>query len=255
MHTNTTTNRYGSIAAEIYDIDKPVGAMPDTAFHLERFAGFGGRILEPACGSGRTLMPLLDAGCDAAGFDPSEDMLERCRTLCAARGYSPDLSRQRFEDFRYDHSFEAILVPAGSFTLIDRFETAMAVLRRFRDSLVVGGIVVLDIQPVRFLDPAGEDRRQWSAPNGDLLTLEGKRVTTDWLAQRVENRIRYERWRDNRLIETQLESMAQRFWGLEEFALALGAAGFGEIKVAGDYDRTRAPRSRARILTFEATRL
>lgn len=255
MHTNTTTNRYGSIAAEIYDIDKPVGAMPDTAFHLERFAGFGGRILEPACGSGRTLMPLLDAGCDAAGFDPSEDMLERCRTLCAARGYSPDLSRQRFEDFRYDHSFEAILVPAGSFTLIDRFETAMAVLRRFRDSLVVGGIVVLDIQPVRFLDPAGEDRRQWSAPNGDLLTLEGKRVTTDWLAQRVENRIRYERWRDNRLIETQLEPMAQRFWGLEEFALALGAAGFGEIKVAGDYDRTRAPRSRARILTFEATRL
>lgn len=255
MHTSTTTNRYGSIAAEIYDIDKPIGAMPDTAFHLERFAGFGGRVLEPACGSGRTLLPLLKAGCDAAGFDPSPDMLERCRGLCAESGYAPDLSDQTFEDFHYDHPFEAILVPAGSFTLIDRFETAMAVLRRFRDSLVVGGVVVLDIQPVRFLDPAGEDRRQWTAPNGDLLTVEGNRVTTDWLAQRVENRIRYERWRDNRLVEAQVEPMAQRYWGLEEFALALGAAGFGEIKVAGDYDRTRAPRSRARTLTFEATRL
>lgn len=254
MHTNTTTNRYGSIAAEIYDIDKPVGALPDTAFHLERFASFSGRILEPACGTGRTLLPLLKAGCDAAGFDPSPDMLERCRALCAESGFAPDLTSQRFEDFQYDHPFEAILVPAGSFTLIDRFETAMAVLRRFRDCLVVGGVVVLDIQPVRSLDPAGEDRRQWSAPNGDLLTVEGKRVTTDWLAQRVEYRIRYERWRDNRLIDTQLEPMAQRYWGLEEFALALGAAGFCDIKVAGDYDRMRAPRSRARTLTFEAIR-
>ncbi len=255
MHANTTTNRYGSIAAEIYDIDKPIGAMPDTAFHLERFAGFGGRILEPACGSGRTLLPLLEAGCDVTGFDPSGDMLERCRVLSAERGYAPELSDQRFEDFHYDDPFDAILVPAGSFTLIDRFEAAMAVLRRFRDHLVVGGVVVLDIQPLRFLDPAGEDRRQWTAANGDLLTLEGWRVKTDWLAQRAEATLRYERWRDNRLVEAQLEPMSQRYWGLEEFALALVTAGFGEIKVAGDYDRTRAPRPNARTLTFEATRM
>ncbi len=255
MHANTTTNRYGSIAAEIYDIDKPIGAMPDTAFHLERFAGFSGRILEPACGSGRTLLPLLEAGCSVVGFDPSREMLERCRLLCAERGYAPDLSDQRFEDFHYDRPFDAILVPAGSFTLIDTFEVAMAVLRRFRDCLVVGGVLVLDIQPVRFLDPTGEDRRQWTAANGDLLTVEGKRVATDWLAQRVENRYRYERWRDNRLVEAQVEPMSQRYWGLEEFALALGAAGFGEIKVAGDYDRTRGPRPNARTLTFEATRM
>jgi SAM-dependent methyltransferase len=255
MHTNTTTNRYGSIAAEIYDIDKPIGAMPDTAFHLERFAGFAGRILEPACGSGRALLPLLEAGCDAAGFDPSEEMLERCRARCAERGYAPDLSNQRFEDFHYDQPFDAIIVPVGSFTLIDTFETAMAVLGRFRDHLVVGGIVVLDIQPIRFLDPAGEDRRQWTAANGDLLTVEGKRVTTDWLAQRVVNRTRYERWRDNRLIEAQLEPMAQRYWGREEFVLALKAAGFGETRVNGGYDRTRPPRSSDRTLTFEASRL
>jgi SAM-dependent methyltransferase len=254
MHTNTTTNRYGSIAAEIYDIDKPLGSMPDTAFHLERFAGFSGRILEPACGSGRTLVPLLGAGCDATGFDPSEEMLERCRALSAAHGFAPDLSRQTFEDFHYDRPFEAILVPAGSFTLIDTFEQSMAVLRRFRDHLAIGGVLVLDIQPLWFLGATGDDRRQWTADNGDLLTVEGIRVTTDWLGQRREARLRYERWRDNRLVESQLEPMVQRFWGLEEFALALGAAGFGDIKVTGGYDRTRAPRARDHTLTFEATR-
>lgn len=34
MSSDLTTNRYGSIAAEIYDLDKPYFALPDTAFHL-----------------------------------------------------------------------------------------------------------------------------------------------------------------------------------------------------------------------------
>lgn len=254
MPTNTTTNRYGSIAAEIYDIDKPFGALPDTRFHLERFQGFAGPILEPACGSGRTLIPLLEAGCEVAGFDPSQEMLERCRARCAEGGFTPDLSKQRFEDFSYDRRFAAILVPVGSFTLIDRFETAMAVLRRFHDALAPGGIVVLDIQPLSFTASNAVDRRQWTAENGDLLTIEGVRVKTDWVLQRAEALLRYERWRDNRLVEMQLEPMVQRYWGLEEFALALGAAGFSDIQVSGGYQRGRSVRNGDTVMTFEALR-
>ena len=254
MTSTTTTNRYGSIAAEIYDIDKPIGALPDTKFHLERFQGFRGRILEPACGSGRTLVPLLEARCDVAGFDPSAEMLDRCRALCAARGFAPDLSRQRFEDFHYDQAFEAILIPAGSFTLIDRFETAIAVLRRFHDHLSPGGSLVIDNQSLSMLSLNGEDRRQWTADNGDLLTLEGLRTKIDWVQQRTESRLRYERWRDNRLVETQLEPMVQRYWGLEEFTLALTSTGFTEIRVTGNYDRGRPVRANDCTLTFEALR-
>lgn len=255
MHTktNTKTNRYGSIAAEIYDLDKPIGALPDTAFHLQRLAGIEGRILEPACGSGRTLAPLLEAGHTVAGFDPSAEMIARCRALCADRGFSPELSEQRFEDFSYPEPFAAIVVPAGSFTLIAEFAQALAVLRRFHDHLEPGGLLVLDIQPVSFLIAKGEDRRSWTAENGDLLTCAGRRVATDWLNQRAENQYRYERWRDNRLIEAQLEPMAQRYWGLEEFTLALEATGFSGVTVTGGY-RRRPPKSGDRVLTFEATR-
>jgi hypothetical protein len=181
-------------------------------------------------------------------------MLDRCRARCAEAGFAPDLSRQRFEDFRYDRRFAAILIPAGSFTLIDRFDVAMAVLRRFHDHLAPGGIVVLDIQGLGFLGSSGADRRQWTAPNGDLLTLEGVRAKTDWAQQRAENLLRYERWRDNRLVESQLEPMAQRYWGLEEFALALSAAGFEGIQVSGGYQRGRPVRSEDRVMTFEAVR-
>jgi SAM-dependent methyltransferase len=253
--SNTITNRYGSIAAEIYDLDKPYGALPDTAFHLQRFADIRGPILEPACGSGRTLVPFLQAGHDVAGFDPSPEMLERCRARSAEAGFAPDLSAQDFEDFHYDRAFAAIIVPAGSFTLIDDFAVALAILRRFREHLAPGGLLVLDIQPLSFLAASGDDRRSWTAENGDLLTVDGRRLKTDWLAQRVEYAIRYERWRKGALIESQLEPMAQRYWSLQEFRMALQACGFDEIAVAGGYDRDRPPRPSDRVLTFEGVRV
>jgi SAM-dependent methyltransferase len=254
MPTDVLANRYGSIAAEIYDIDKPFGALPDTAFHLERFAVFGRPVLEPACGSGRTLVPLLGAGLDVTGFDPSEEMLARCRTRCAEAGFAPDLSRQRFEDFAYDRRFGAILVPVGSFTLIDDFAAAMAALRRFHDHLEPGGIVVIDLQGLNFLASDLADRRRWTSPDGDLLTCEGLRTKTDWLRQRAETTYRYERWRDSVLVETQIDVMSQRYWGLDEFRLALEAAGFADVKVTGGYDRARGPRAGDRVLTYEAVK-
>ncbi|WP_293676799.1 class I SAM-dependent methyltransferase [uncultured Phenylobacterium sp.] len=253
-NATTATNRYGELAAEIYDVDKPFGALPDTRFHLERFAGFDRPILEPACGTGRTLVPFLEAGLDVTGFDQSPDMLARCRARCEAAGYAPDLSQQRFEDFRYPRKFGAIVVPVGTFTLIDDFAAAHAVLRRFRDHLEPGGVLVLDIQGLAFLGSQTQDRRRWTAPGGDLLTCEGVRTLTDWFAQRAETTYRYERWRGHQLVEAQIDVMAQRYWGLDEFRLLLEAAGFTGVSVTGGYDRSRAPRQADRGWTFEAVR-
>ena len=254
MPITTMTNRYGAIAAEIYDLDKPYFALADTAFHLARFEGFGRPILEPACGSGRTLVPFLQAGHDITGFDPSTEMLDRCQVRCAEAGFAPDLSAQTFADFAYERRFGAILVPVGSFTLIEDFAVAMAVLARFHAALEPGGVIVLDIQGLNALAQDATDRRRWTAPDGDLLTCEGVRTRTDWLRQRAERTYRYERWRDGGLVATEIDLMAQRFWGLAEFRLALEAAGFAEVSVCGGYDRSRAPRASDGTLTFEAVR-
>lgn len=251
--SNQDTNLYGSIAAEIYDLDKPVGAMPDTAFYLDRLSGVGGPILEPACGSGRALIPLAQAGHAMTGFDPSADMLDRCRARCDALGLAPDLTLGRYEDFAYDRRFAAVIVPAGSFTLIADFAVAMAVLRRFHAHLEPGGLLMIDLQSLAALKAPIEDRRSWTAGNGDLLTLEGIGTGTDWLRQTFATRYRYERWRDHRLVETQIDPMMQRAWGVGEFELALGAAGFRDVRVIGGYDRSRPARASDRVLTFEAT--
>lgn len=251
--SNTPANRYGSIAAEIYDIDKPYFALPDTAFHLARLADLKGPILEPACGSGRTLIPLAEAGHEVAGFDTSPEMLDRCRARLAERRLSADLSLQGMEDFAYDRRFAVVLLPVGTFTLIPEFAVGMAVLKRFHDALEPGGRLVLDTMPFTFLAHREDDLRRWTAENGDLLTVHGQRVTTNWLTQRRDALLRYERWRDNRLVESQLEPMSQRYWGLEELTLALEAVGFAEVGVLGGYE-DRAPRAGDTAMTYEAVR-
>jgi len=56
-------NRYATLAAWVYELDKPVGrSFGDVEFYLERLQGVTGPVLEPAVGNGRLFVPLLEAG-------------------------------------------------------------------------------------------------------------------------------------------------------------------------------------------------
>ena len=247
-------NRYGALCTQIYDLDKPPGSLPDVPFYLDRLAGTQGPILEAAVGTGRLLIPLLEAGLEVEGFDRSADMLASCARHCAARGLAPALRQARFQDFGYEHDFAAILVPVGTFTLLDDFAEALAVLKRFFDHLRPGGRLLIDLMPLGYLVSEQPDIRTWTTPSGDVLRIEGRAVEIDLVRQRRVTHDRYERWRDGRLVETELEVMAFRLWGLKEFELALAAAGFTDILVGADHQPGRPPGRSSRILNFEAWR-
>lgn len=83
---------YGMLSSEIYELDKPIGhSFGDVECYTRSLSGTTGRILEPAAGTGRILIPLLEAGHDVEGFDISPDMLAICRQHCRERGLNPDL--------------------------------------------------------------------------------------------------------------------------------------------------------------------
>lgn len=250
---HSVPNRYGALCTEVYDLDKPPGALLDIGYYTERLTPSDGPVLEAACGTGRLLIPLMEAGLEVEGFDQSQDMLDVCARHCAARGLTPSLRRARFQDFAYDKAFGAIVVPVGTFTLIDDFAEAFAVLRRFFDHLAPGGRLMIDIMPLGYLTNEAPDIRTWTAKNGDLLRIEGRAVEIDLVRQRRVTHDRYERWRNGRLVESELEVMAFRLWGLKEFELLLTAAGFEAVTVASDYQRRR-PRRSSRILNYEARR-
>jgi hypothetical protein len=74
---------YGKLATEVYDIDKPIGrSYRDVEFYLERLRSCTGRILEPGVGTGRMLIPLLEAGLAVEGVDSSPEPAIRASSIC-----------------------------------------------------------------------------------------------------------------------------------------------------------------------------
>jgi SAM-dependent methyltransferase len=247
-------NRYGRLSAWVYDLDKPVGrSFGDIEFYRERLAGCAGAILEPAVGTGRFLIPLLEAGYTVEGFDASDEMLERCRANCGARGLAPPLQKMRFQDFHYDRRFAAIVLPVSSFELIADFDEALSVLRRFHAHLEAGGRLILDLESTNgFFDDGGV--RNWTTAAGDVLTLTDEHTDIDRLAQRTVSYLRYEHWRDGHLVDSELELFTLRWWGVREFELALKASGFSDVTLSGSYRPDRPPARDDRVITFEAWR-
>lgn len=247
-------NRYGSLAALVYQLDKPVGhSFGDIEFYLDSLRDLQGPVLEPAVGSGRVLIPLLEAGHDVEGFDASPEMLAICRENCEAAGLTPRLSQAQFEKFSCDRDFAAIVMPAGSFHLITSFEVAITVLERFYAYLAPSGRLLIDMSVASRIYQTGPRARHWHDKTGDLFTLHESPAGCDDVAQVATSHLRYDQWRDGTLVRSELELFAMRWWGLEEFRLALKQAGFAAVRVYGGYDRASEPRSNKQTLTFEAS--
>lgn len=248
-------NRYGKLASWVYNLDKPIGrSFGDLEFYRQRLEQCDGPILEPAVGNGRIFIPLREAGFPIEGFDASDEMLAYCHAECLQRGLAAALTRQTFERFTYDKRFAAIIIPAGSFQLITDSTSAAAVLRRFHDHLAPNGRLIVDLDPISSFFEASASVRSWVTEEGDLLTLSDQRVETRYIAQTTLSHLRYEHWRDGLLVRSELDLFKLRWWGIDEFALALRAAGFVDVEVSGNYQRGRAPQEADAIISFEARR-
>ncbi len=247
-------NRYGNLAAWVYQLDKPVGrSFGDVELYRDLLAGVTGPILEPAVGNGRMLVPLLEAGFEVYGFDTSPEMLAYCETACMERGLKANLNKQSFSDFKYAKLFSAVIIPAGSIQLVSGIKEAVVILRRLYDALEKGGRLILDLDSIRWLSaPAGVMRR-WQ-DGDDMLTLREERLETDFANQTTTSLLCYEQWRGGKLVQTEIETFALRFWGVSEMELALLAAGFHSVMIHAGYVRDGTVTSDSEIFTFEAVK-
>lgn len=247
-------NRYGRLAALAYEVDKPAGhSFGDVEFYRDALADVAGPVLEPAVGSGRILVPLLQAGVAVEGFDASAEMLLHCRKACEAAGHSPRLWQDRFESFQVEPgSYDAVIVPVESFQLVTDFDAAIDVLKKFRMCLKPGGKLVIDIGTLAsFFSPAHR-ARSWDIEGDQRITLVETPTGQDDVRQIAQWQLRYELWHGGKLVDSELDLFALRWWGLEEFKMALAEAGLRTTAVHGDYVRGAAPATGHGTLTFEA---
>jgi SAM-dependent methyltransferase len=249
-------SNYGELCTEVYHLTKGTGQSlsGDIEYYTHRLIYCKDRILEAMVGSGRVMIPLLEAGLTVDGVDYSPEMLTVCRAKCEERNLFPVLYESNLQSLTLPHRYEAIIIPAGSFLLIENREESMNVLQRLYDHLQPGGRLILDIfLPDNLFGRFGEIST-FSLPNGDIITMEGKLVEEDLYHQYKVSYLRYEKWRNGELIQTELQRLAVRWYGIEEFKFILAHIGFSDIVVSADYVYGQKPTHGKHTFVFEAVK-
>jgi len=247
---------YSNLCTEVYDLTKPVGQSigGDIEYYLDRLKSCKGRILEAAVGSGRMLIPLLQAGLLVDGIDYSSEMLASCRKRCEERGLNPVLYEGKLQSFSLPHKYEAIIIPTGSFCLVEDRQDSLNALQCFYDHLVPGGRIIIDLILPETIEAGKISTSTYALPSGDAITLEDKLVEVNLLHNFTVSYLKYEKWREGKLIQSELQRFALHWYGIEEFKLVLEKTGFTDIVCSTDYMYNQEPTNSNQTFTFEAVR-
>jgi SAM-dependent methyltransferase len=117
----------------------------DVDVHLGFARRFGGPLLELACGTGRLLGPLAQAGFAMTGVDSSPAMLQRARERMARLGVEATLVEQRLEALDLPTRFRTIILGLDSFGLLIKRDDQLSALRAARGHATHDGRLILDV--------------------------------------------------------------------------------------------------------------
>jgi len=135
---------YGQLCTEFYDADKNFSPNDEVSFYLHIFSK-NDLVLEPMCGSGRLLIPLLQAGLNIHGIDNSKAMLESCKKRAKSLNLIPVLIESNIEDIFLPEKYDGIIIPLGSLQLFYPREVAFNVLQIFKNHLKPNGKLIMDL--------------------------------------------------------------------------------------------------------------
>lgn len=135
---------YGKLCTKFYDADKQFASPEEVDFYASVF-NKKDLILEPMCGSGRLLIPLMQAGYTVHGLDNSADMLKSCEKRAAELRLQPILFEKVVEDMRLPQKYDGIIIPFGSFQLFYPRSVAFHALEVLKAHLNPGGKLVMDL--------------------------------------------------------------------------------------------------------------
>jgi hypothetical protein len=242
---------YGALATEVYDAAYPIGtSFGDVEYYQQLLTGTTGRVLEPAVGTGRILIPLLEAGLVVDGYDSSAPMVDLCRRHCEQRGLDPVIEQGDMTTFAATEAYAAVIVPTGSIALLDANE-ALTALVGFHDCLSPSGRLIVDLPAPRLITEIDE-MRSWGS-GSTAWTLQTMHIEYDRTANQTTRWLRYEKWSDEALLDTALMCFRLQQYSLGEFTDLLSEAGFSDISVTADYE-DKAPEPQSDDWTFTAVR-
>lgn len=222
----------------LYDAD-----YGDFTADLDLFLPFaertGGPVLEAMCGTGRVLLPLVEAGHTAVGIDISPAMVTQAQQkLVSAEGNG----RAEVADvraFSLPERFALALIPMNSFMHLETPADQLAALDRLYLHLRPGGLLIIDLfNP----DPHELVADQNVLVHAKTFEVEGHTVQkyvlrrTDWATQIHYVEFVYDEIGSDQVLRRTVLPFTMRWVYRYEMQYLLAQAGFVLDSVYGSYE-------------------
>jgi SAM-dependent methyltransferase len=227
------------------------GALYDVVFEgfdygLEFYLGLaraaGGPVLDVACGTGRIMLPCLQAGIEVEGLDLSAALLARLREKATALGFRPQLYEASMSAFVLPRRYALIMIPFNAFVHNLTTDDQIATLKTCRDHLAPGGLLTFDTYfPGAALVTAPDGIREMEMekphPQTGLPVRMYDTRTFNRVEQRQHSQIEIEMLdAEGKIAETHRSQTTVRWIYKLEMELLLRAAGFARWTILGGFD-------------------
>lgn len=244
-----TLDTYLSLCTEVYDLSKPNPPEDAYAFYRDYAMKANDPILEPMCGTGRFLLPLLEEGFDVHGFDASDHMLAVLHTKAKAKNLKPIVWKGFVEDLKRPEEYNLIFIPSGSFCLIIDPVQVEKSLKAIYDHLSDDGVFLFEAETLHAVPQAGIWRGSvWPKQNGpkiilsQLATMQGDICTSF---------CKYELMEAGKIIHTEIEELRVKIYEQDQLMEMLKSAGFKHIRKLKAFDQSSEPATQDEPIVYE----
>jgi SAM-dependent methyltransferase len=227
---------------EVYDLllkDIPYGFD----FYTDVARKAAGPVLDLCCGTGRILLPCLQAGVDIEGLDLFAPMLDTLRQKAGELGLSPRLHQADMSDFDLPRRYALIMIPFNAFIHNMTQEAQVRCLSVCRQHLLPGGLLAFDtFFPSLAIIGAPQHTRVLEAemphPSTGLPIRMYDTRSFDRVAQVQHSLNELELLgADGSVLKIHRSEISLRYIYKNEMTLLLRAAGFSRFEIYGDFER------------------
>jgi SAM-dependent methyltransferase len=253
---NKSLSTYQKLCVEFYDLEQHPRHEQALKFYMQHALQAQGPILEPMCGTGRFLIPMLQAGLDAEGFDASPYMLDVLKQKHALiNSKEAPVTQQFVQDFTSSKKYSLIFIPYGSWGLITDMSDVQKGLMRLYDYLLPGGMFMVEIETVASVpQPCGIWRSgSHTKSDGSIIAL---RFITSYnsTTQIFQAHSYYESKVSNRVLEHEEELFEQYLYRSDEFDVMLNGVGFSRIEKYPAFDPNQKIKENSPIIIYECVK-
>ncbi|MGC1181500.1 class I SAM-dependent methyltransferase [Legionella sp.] len=210
-----------------------------------------GIVLEPMCGSGRFLLPLLQENFKVMEFDASEHMLSALHIKAKLQHLKPEVWQGFVEDLSRIQRYNLIFIPSGSFGHIINFDSVKKSLKIFYDHLNNDGILLFEAETSKIVS---NQLGVWRGlvchkPDNNLILVNRLTTYEDSVCYSID---RYKLVDKGKIVQTEVEVFNVRLYN-DPLILTdmLKEVGFREIRMIKAFDRSISPDKSDSSIVYE----